>query len=156
MLLATWYSSDQEAINVCGKKIVREPKWRAWGTGPTRKRSTCEKDRARTEMERYSLAGQTLTRERVWPARLGEVLVRPGSDQRVKKIVREPKLSRSSPSEIMLERVWTKLARERKRKQRDTASEESKAKEKESDILTWQFAHFLKLFRWPLCYLHRY
>ena len=43
-------------------------------------------------------------------------------------------------------------ARERRRKQRDTASEESKAKEKESD----RYSHdFLKLFRRPLCHLHR-
>ena len=31
------------------------------------------------------------------------VLVRPGGNQRVKKIVREPKWSRSSPSVIVLE-----------------------------------------------------
>ena len=59
-------------------------------------------------------------------------------------------------------------ARERKRKQRNTASEESKAKEKESDRLrkkqciqgesrvALHLAHFLKLFRPPLCHLHRY
>ena len=78
----------------------------------------------------------------------------------MKKIVREPKWSRSGLSAIVL--------RERKRKQRDTASEESKAKEKESDRLrkkrciqeesrvTLHLAHFLKLFRPPLCHLHRY
>ena len=44
------------------------------------------------------------------------VLVRLGGDSRVKRIVRD-------------------CARERKRKQRDTASEEIKAKEKESDRL---------------------
>ena len=47
-------------------------------------------------------------------------------------------------------------ARERRRKQRDTASEESKAKEKEPD----RYSHdtmltLLKLFRRPLCHLHR-
>ena len=63
-------------------------------------------------------------------------------------------------------------ARVLKRKQRDTASEESKAKEKESDRwrkkrciqgesrVTLHLAHFLKLFRPPLghlhCYLHGY
>ena len=56
----------------------------------------------------------------------------------------------------------------RKRKQRDTASEESKAKEKESHRLrkkrciqgesrvALHLAHFLKLFRPPLCHLHHY
>ena len=56
-------------------------------------------------------------------------------------------------------------ARERKRKQRDTASEENKAKEKEPDRLrkkrciqgefrvALHLAHFLKLFRPPLCHL---
>ena len=53
-------------------------------------------------------------------------------------------------------------------KQRDTASEESKAKEKQSDRLrkkqciqgesriALHLAHFLKLFRPPLCHFHRY
>ena len=101
--------------------IVRESKWSRpgpRGIGPTRRRSTCEKDRVRAEMER-----EQSKRDR---------------------------------------------AREQKRKQRDTASEESKAKEKESD--RWRkkrciqgesrvalyLAHFLKLFRPPLCHLHRY
>ena len=80
------------------------------GTGPTRRQSTCEKDRARAEIEQ-----EQSKRDR---------------------------------------------ARERKRKQRDTVSKESKAKEKESDRLylcVWRlarhFAHFLKLFRRPLCHL---
>ena len=89
------------------------------------------------------------------------VLVQLGGDRRVKKIVREPKWSRSI-------RCKRDRARERKRKQKDTASEESKAKEKESDRLrkkrciqgesrvTLHLAHFLKLFRPPLCHLHRY
>ena len=66
------------------------------------------------------------------------------------------------------ERSKCDRARERKRKQKDTASEESKAKEKESDRLrkkrciqgesrvALHLAHFLKLFRPPLCLLHRY
>ena len=55
------------------------------------------------------------------------VLVRPGGDWRVKKFVRQPKWSRGSPSVIVLE--------SENGKQRDTASKESKAKEKESDRL---------------------
>ena len=101
--------------------IVRESKWSRpgpRGIGPTRRRSTCEKDRARAEMER--------------------------------------------------EQSKRDCARERKRKQRDTASEESKAKEKESDRLrkkrciqgesrvALHLVHFQKLFRPPLCHLHRY
>ena len=102
--------------------IVRESKWSRPGPrsiDPTRRRSTCEKDRAGAEMER-----ELSKRDR---------------------------------------------ARERKRKQRDTASEESiKAKEKESDRfrkkrciqgesrVALRLAHFLKLFRPPLCQLHRY
>ncbi len=101
--------------------IVRESKWSRPGPrsiGPTRRRSTCEKDCARTEMER--------------------------------------------------ERSKCDRARERKRKQRDTASEESKAKEKESNRfrkkrfiqgesrVALHLAHFLKLFRPPLCHFHRY
>ena len=49
------------------------------------------------------------------------VLVRAGGNQCVKKIVREPKWSRSSPSLMVLE------------SEDGTISEESKAKEKESD-----------------------
>ena len=45
-------------------------------------------------------------------------------------------------------------ARERRRKQRDTASEESKAKERVWQILAQHFAHFLKRFRPLLCCLH--
>ena len=101
--------------------IVQESKWSRpgpRGIGPTRRQSTCEKDRARVEMEQ--------------------------------------------------ERSKRDCARERKRKQRDTASEESKAKEKESDRLrkkrciqgesrvALHLAHFLKLFRPPLCHLHHY
>ena len=101
--------------------IVGELKWSRpgpRGIGPTRRRTTCEKDCARAEMERE----------------------------------------------------WSKRdrAKERKRKQRETASEDSKAKEKESDRLrkkrciqgesrvALHLAHFLKLFRPPLCRLHRY
>ena len=48
-------------------------------------------------------------------------------------------------------------AREQRRKQRNIASEESKAKEiRVWQILARHFAHFLKLFRPPLCHLHRY
>ena len=47
-------------------------------------------------------------------------------------------------------------AREWRRKQRNIASEESRAKERVWQILTRYFAHFLKLFRPPLCHLHRY
>ena len=66
------------------------------------------------------------------------------------------------------ERSKRDRARERKWKQRDTASEESKAKEKESDRLrkkrcvqgesrvALHLAHFLKLFRPLLCHLHCY
>ena len=101
--------------------IVQESKWSRpgpRGIGLTRRRSTCEKDCARVEMEQ--------------------------------------------------ERSKRDRARERKRKQRDTASEESKAKEKESDRLrkkrciqresriALHLPHFLKLFRPPLCHLHRY
>ena len=50
------------------------------------------------------------------------VLVRPGGDRRLKKIVREPKWSKSKRDR----------ARERKTETKDIASEESKAKEKES------------------------
>ena len=50
------------------------------------------------------------------------VLVGPGGDRCVKKIVREPKWGTSSPSVV--------VARERRRKQREIASEESKAKAK--------------------------
>ena len=32
-------------------EIVREPKWSRLATGPTKRRSTCEKDCARAEME---------------------------------------------------------------------------------------------------------
>ena len=72
-------------------------------------------------------------------------------------------------AEMERERSKRDRARERKRKQRDTASEESiKAKEKESDRfrkkrciqgesrVALHLAHFLKLFRPPLCHLHRY
>ena len=91
------------------------------------------------------------------------VLVRLGGDRRVKKIVRELKWNRSGLSVIVLESVESK-----KRKQRDTASEESKAKEKGSDRLrkkrckqgesrvALHLAHFLKLFTPPLYQLHRY
>ena len=77
----------------------------------------------------------------------------------MKKIVREPKWSGQSKRDRVRERKW---------KQRDTASEESKAKEKESDRfrkkrciqgesrVALYLAHFLKLFRPPLCHLHRY
>ena len=75
-----------------------------YGTGPSRRRSTCAKDRARAKM---------------------------GHEQ--------SKRDRT---------------RERRRKQRDIASEESKAKAK--NLTDTYFAHFLKLFRPPLCYLHRY
>ena len=66
------------------------------------------------------------------------------------------------------ERSKCDRARGRKWKQRDTASEESEAKEKESDRLrkkrciqgesrvTLHLAHFLKLIRPPLGHLHRY
>ena len=78
----------------------------------------------------------------------------------MKKIMRELKWSGSGSKHD--------CARERKRKQRDTASEESKAKGKESDRLrkkrciqgesrvALHLAHFMKLFRPPLCHLHRY
>ena len=82
-------------------------------------------------------------REPKW-SRGNMVLVRSGGDRRVKKIVREPKWSRSSPKRDR--------AKERRRKQSDTASEENKAR-RESDILARHFAHFLKRFR---RHLHRY
>ena len=50
------------------------------------------------------------------------VLVQPGGNQPVKKIVREPEWGTSSPGVIVLE--------SKDRKQRDIALEESKAKEK--------------------------
>ena len=71
----------------------------------------------------------------------------------MKKIVQEPKWSRSGLSVIVLE---------------NENGKESKAKEKESDRLrkkrciqgesrvALHLAHFLKLFRPPLCHLHRY
>ena len=87
------------------------------------------------------------------------VLVWPRGDRDM--IVWDSKWSRPEPRGIG-------PTRERKWKQRDTASEESKAKEKESDRLrkkqciqgesgvTPHLAHFLKLFRPPLCHVHRY
>ena len=68
-------------------------------------------------------------------------------------------------AEMERERSKHDRAREQKWKQRDTASEESRAKEKESDRLrkkqgesriALHLAHFLKLFRPPLCYLHHH
>ena len=76
------------------------------------------------------------------------VLVRQGSDRCVKNIVWKPKWSRSSPK--------CDRARERKRKQSDTASEENKAKERVWQILAQHFAHFRKCFRPPRGHLHRY
>ena len=77
------------------------------------------------------------------------VLVWPGGDRRVKKIAREPKWGTSSPSMIMLESedgIKETLHQKRVRQRR-----------KIWQILAWQFAaHFLKLFRPPLCHLHRY
>ena len=101
--------------------IVRESKWSRPGPrsiGPTRRRSTCEKDRARAKMER--------------------------------------------------ERCKRDRAKERKRKQMDTASEERVRQSRKSDRfrkkrcirgesrVALHLAHFLKLFRPPLCHLHRY
>ena len=76
--------------------------------------------------------------------------VQPGGNRHVKKIMWELKWSGSNPSVI-------DCATKRRRKQSDIAPEESKAKEKRVwQILTRYFAHFLKLFRRPLCHLHRY
>jgi len=88
------------------------------------------------------------------------VLVRRlGGDRRVKKIVLKPKWSGSGLSMIVLE--------SENGNKRDTASEENKAKEIKFDRLrkkrciqgestvALHLAHFLKLFRPPLCHLHR-
>ena len=77
----------------------------------------------------------------------------------MKKIVQESKWSRSSLSVILLES---------ENGNKGTLHQESKTKEKESDRLrkkrciqresrvALHLPHFLKLFRPPLCHLHRY
>ena len=72
----------------------------------------------------------------------------PGGDRRVKRLCE---------SRMEQEQSKQDCARERRRKQRNIASEESKAKEKRVwQILTRYFAHFLKLFRPLLCHLQCY
>ena len=81
----------------------------------------------------------------VWEPKWGRghmVLVRPGDDQRVKKIVQELKWSRSSPSVVVLES---------KDGNKGTLHPNTVRQRKMSLI-----AHFLKLFRWLLSHLHRY
>ena len=78
------------------------------------------------------------------------VLVRPGGDRRVKKIVREPKWSRSSPSVIMLESedgnkgtLHQKRVRQRRK--------ESDRYLHDTSLTFWNSSHH----RFA-CYLHRY
>ena len=72
------------------------------------------------------------------------VLVRPGGDRRVKKIV--PKWSRGCPSVIVLKSEGKVTLHQKRVRQR-----------RKSLILAPHFAHFLKLFRRLLCHhLHFY
>ena len=72
-------------------------------------------------------------------------LVQPEGDRRVKKNVWEPKWSRSSPSVIMLESEHGN--------KRDTASEDSKAKEKASDRKKQCIQRESSGDRWDKCFV---
>ena len=77
------------------------------------------------------------------------VLVRAGGDRLVQKIVWEPKWGTSSPSVTVLESEdGNKETLHQKRVH-------VRQRRKVWQILARHFAHFLKLFRPPLCYLHR-
>ena len=91
-------------------------------TGPTRRRSTCEKDRARAKMEQeQSKCDHARERKRKVAARLN---LRAKTETRLAFLHRRQWLHHS-----MYLCIWR---------------------------LAQHFAHFLKLFRQPLCHLHRY